>query len=94
MKEIEKLAIKVFSVIKPNSDILTDYDGKEDVLYINYLNSGLQMADFGRRFGDYIIRLKNGLIIGVTILNASEHYRKRFEDKPSILVKPITLVFA
>jgi uncharacterized protein YuzE len=94
MREIEELAIQIFSVIRPKSSLLTDYDEREDVLYINYCNSGPQMADFGRRFGDYIVRLKDGFVVGVTILNASEHYKKKFEDKPSILIKPTTIVFA
>lgn len=95
MREIEKVAIKIFSLLKPKSKILTDYDKSEDVLYINFVNSEPQKADFGRRFGDYIIRMKNdGTVVGVTILNAMEHFQKRFVDKPPILREPITLIFA
>ena len=85
MRNIKKLAAEVFSGILPASKILIDYDQPEDVLYINYLNSSPQEADFGRRFGDYIIRVKNGQIVGVTILNAKVHFQRRFEDIPTIL---------
>lgn len=94
MREIEKVAATVFHSMKPNSEILVDYDEKEDVLYINFLNSKPQKADFGRRFGDYVIRIKDGLVIGVTIISAMRHFKNGFDDAPTILSKPRTLVLA
>lgn len=94
MREIEKVAVTVFHSIKPKSDIFVDYDDVEDVLYVNFLNSDRQKADFGRRFGDYIIRIKNGFVIGVTIISAMRHFKKGFEDMPHILRKPTTLILA
>ena len=38
-------------------------------------NSPIQKADFGRRFGDYIVRVKDGFVVGVTILDATSHLR-------------------
>ena len=84
MKKISKVAMKFFSELRPNAKILVDYDTSEDVLYVNYLNSSPQKADFGRRFGDYIIRLKKGVVVGVTILNAKEHLNQDFKDLPRI----------
>lgn len=94
LREIEKIAAIVFQKIKPTSKILIDYDEREDVLYINFLNSDAQKADFGRRFGDYVIRIKDGLVVGVTIISAMRHYQKGFEDMPPILKEPVTLVLA
>lgn len=94
MREIERVATTVFGRIKPASDILIDYDEKEDVLYVNFLNSDPQKADFGRRFGDYIIRIKDGLVIGVTIISAKSHFRKGFDDMPPILKEPIRIALA
>jgi uncharacterized protein YuzE len=91
MRKLEKVAIEVFKVIKPNFKILTSYDSVQDVLYLNFVKSPPQEADFARRFGDYIIRIKDGRIIGITILNAKEHSQKRFEDSPSIIKKPSTI---
>jgi hypothetical protein len=42
----------------------------------------------GRRSGDYIIRIKDGRVKGVAILNAKRHLDKRFEDGPAILKMP------
>jgi uncharacterized protein YuzE len=91
MSLLEKVATAVFQAIKPDSHVVIDYDQEEDVLYINYTNSPLQPADFGRRFGDYIIRIRESLVIGVTILNAHIHFANRFSDKPSILKEPLTI---
>jgi len=91
MTAIVEVATDIFHTIKPDSKIIIDYDKKEDVLYINYHNSPLQKADFGRRFGDYIVRIKDGVVIGVTILNASLHFKRNFSDKPSILTEPVTI---
>lgn len=86
MKEIEKVAVEVFSQKKTAQKILAKYDMPDDVLYVNFLNSNAQKADFGTRLGDYIFRLKRNVIVGVTILNAMEHFRRRFEDMPSIIL--------
>ncbi len=94
MSEIIDVATNVFHAIKPDSEITIDYDEEADVLYINYHNSPLQKADFGRRFGDYIVRIRQTLVIGVTIINASLHLKKSFSDKPSILTEPFTLRIA
>lgn len=94
MTKIIEVATSKFSSIKPDSKITVDYDKVEDVLYINYRNSPIQKADFARRFGDYIVRIKDGRVIGVTILEASKHCKKNFEDKPTILKEPVTVVTA
>jgi len=94
MVDIKEVATEVFHIIKPDSSIIVDYDKEEDVLYVNFPNSPIQKADFGRRFGDYIIRIRHGLVIGVTILNASSHSKTRFADKPSILTEPTTVKIA
>ena len=70
--------------MKPKSKILVDYDRHNDVLYINFLNSDPQKADFGTRLGDYIIRMKENKVVGVTILNAREHFQRHFEDNPIV----------
>lgn len=88
---IKCMAMTVFHSIKPDSHITVDYDEVEDVLYVNFHDSPIQEADFGRRFGDYIVRIKQGFVIGVTVLNAQYHSDKQFEDKPSILTEPITI---
>ena len=92
--EIIALATNVFRSVKPNSKVIVDYDDVEDVLYVNYQNSPVQAADFGRRFGDYIVRVKNGFVIGVTILDAKLHFEKKFADKPLILSEPVTIRIA
>lgn len=89
-----KVATDVFQRVKPESHVIVDYDKVEDVLYVNFTNSPVQEADFGRRFGDYIVRIRQGLVIGVTILNAQYHYKRNFSDKPSILTAPITIRIA
>jgi uncharacterized protein YuzE len=94
MRKIEEVATTVFKTVKPNKNIVVDYDKEEDVLYINFPKSPIQVADFARRFGDYIVRIKDGTVIGVTIINAKQHLRKSFADKPSILVEPITVTIA
>ena len=94
MTKIEEVATNVFKNMKPNKNIIVDYDKEEDVLYINFPNSPIQVADFARRFGDYIVRIKSGVVIGVTIINAEQHSKKNFADKPSILVEPVTLSIA
>ena len=83
--EIEKTARATFSSRYPEDKILAKYDRDADVLYVNFLTSEPQKADFGRRFGDYIVRIKKGLVIGVTIINAMLHYDTRFNDCPPIL---------
>lgn len=88
MRKIEKVAATIFHNLKPDCDILVDYDEKEDVLYVNFLNSNPQKADFARRFGDYILRIKDGLVIGITILSAQRHFRSEFDDIPEMLKKP------
>ena len=85
MREIEKVAREVLACGKPVSKILVDYDKSEDVLYLNYLSSNPQEADFGTKIGDYILRFKKNFIVGVTILNAIEHFKKQFSDVPEIL---------
>jgi uncharacterized protein YuzE len=94
MSKIIEVATTAFRSIKPECKIVIDYDKAEDVLYINYKNSPIQKADFGRRFGDYVIRIKDGHVIGVTILEASKHCGKNFDDKPTILKEPMTIVTA
>jgi len=91
MSNIVEVATSIFHAIKPDSEIVVDYDRKVDVLYINFHSSPLQKADFGRRFGDYIVRIKQGLVIGVTVINASFHLKRSFSDKPSILTEPVTV---
>jgi len=91
---IAKVATDVFQTIKPESHVIVDYDNVEDVLYVNFTNSPVQEADFGRRFGDYIVRIRQGLVIGVTVLNAQHHYKMNFSDKPSILTAPVTIKIA
>jgi len=94
MRTIEKAAIEAFSGLNPDKKIIADYDKSEDVLYLNFVNSPPETADFGRCFGDYILRFKNnGLIVGITIVNAKEHYEKHFEDKPQSLVEPTLIHF-
>lgn len=85
MREIEKVAIAILGCGRPASKIMVDYDKLQDVLYINYLNSDPEEADFGTKVGDYILRFKKNFIVGVTILNAEEHLKKRFSDVPDIL---------
>jgi uncharacterized protein YuzE len=92
MINIKELAIQTFSICRPESKLIADYDKSGDVLYLNFLNSEPQEADYGRRFGDYILRIKGQAIVGVTILNAKEHFDKNFEDKPFFLAKQITLI--
>jgi len=84
MREIEKAAQRVFSALfsRPEAQTLVDYDKSEDVLYVNFLCSEPEAADFGRRFGDYIIRIKGRRVVGVTVINAIEHFDKHFEDIP------------
>jgi uncharacterized protein YuzE len=94
MNEIIEVATTVFQSIKPDSKVKINYDDEEDVLYINFPNSPAQKADFGRRFGDYIVRVKHGFIIGVTILDAKKHLKKNFSDKPPILTKPMIVKVA
>lgn len=84
-RDLENLAIEVFSSRIPKDKILADYDSDADVLYVNFLESSPQEADFGRKFGDYIIRFKNKIVIGITIINAIYHSDIRFIDVPSIL---------
>jgi hypothetical protein len=85
MREIEKLAITVLGCGRSASKVMVNYDRLEDVLYLNYLNSDPQKADFGTKVGDYILRFKRNVIVGVTVLNAKEHFRKQFSDVPDIL---------
>ena len=94
MKEMEKVAIEVFSHIKPKSEILVDYDTLADVLYINFLNSDPQKADFGTRLGDYIVRMKENMVVGITVINAKEHFQRRFEDNPILPGRPQAVVSA
>jgi uncharacterized protein YuzE len=94
MNNIAKVATDVFQAVKPESHVIVDYDKVEDVLYVNFTDSPVQEADFGRRFGDYIVRIRQGLVIGVTVLNAHTHYQIKFSDKPSILTEPITIRIA
>jgi uncharacterized protein YuzE len=91
MSNIIELATTVFHAIKPDAKIIINYDEEEDVLYINYTKSPILKADFGRRFNDYIIRIKNNSVIGVTILNAISHSKIRFNDKPLLLTEPVTI---
>lgn len=84
-KEIEDAARNVFSFRAPEDKILAKYDRDADVLYINFLESDPQKADFGRRFGDYIVRFKNKVVIGFTIINALYHFDVSFLDGPPIL---------
>ena len=92
MREIEKEAVEVFSCVSHGSEVMASYDRREDVLYINFLNTAPQEADFGTKLGDYIVRLKRNKIVGVTILNATEHFQRRFNDMPDILYEVILLV--
>lgn len=92
MREIEKVAVEVFSCVSHDSEVLADYDRSEDVIYVNFLNSSPQKADFGTKLGDYIVRFKKNKIVGVTILNAMEHSRKRFNDMPDVLCEMVVLV--
>jgi len=57
-----------------------DYDKEVDVLYIS-IGKKPQKADFARRLGDIILRFKDNLIIGITILNAQKFIAKVKEIK-------------
>jgi uncharacterized protein YuzE len=92
MNDIVKVATTIFHTIKPDSDIVVKYDRIEDVLHIDYTDSPVQKAGFGGRFGDYIVRVKQGRVIGVTILNAQRHFERNFSDKPPILTRETSLI--
>ena len=78
--------MQIFTCVRPKTEILANYDRSEDVLYVNFLSSAPQKADFGTKLGDYIVRLKKNEIVGVTVLNALEHFQKRFSDIPEIIL--------
>ncbi len=82
---IEKRAREAFSRAHPLDKILTRYDKDCDVLYVSFLKSEPEAADFGRCIGDYIIRVKDSRVIGVTVLDALSHLANNFADSPKIL---------
>jgi uncharacterized protein YuzE len=86
MKEIERKAVEFLADGRKKEKILANYDKVEDVLYINFLKSPPQEADYGHRVRDYIVRMKGREVVGVTILNAREHSLKNFSDIPEIVL--------
>ncbi len=58
-------------------ELLYKYDKEADVFYINFFNPPLE-ADDSRTIGPCIIRLKEGKVIGVTILD----WRQSSEGPP------------
>ena len=52
--------------------VITNYDAEGDILYINFHDPPLEADDTHRR-GDILFRVKNGELIGATILDYT-HY--------------------
>lgn len=57
--------------VAPKHTFWTTYDDNADVLYINFNQSGVA-DDSELTADDVIVRYKNGNIIGLTIMNASQ----------------------
>lgn len=94
MREIEKKAVELLADGRPREKIIANYDKVEDVLYINFLKSPPQEADYGHRVRDYIVRMKDREVVGVTVLNAQKHFLTDFKDIPEIVVDKTKRILA
>ena len=80
----KKAFVDMLLNFRKKAQFTMNYDGAEDVLYINFSGKPKE-ADDATQIGDYIIRCRNNEVIGITILNAREHSRMELIDAPEML---------
>ena len=92
----EKKLIDMLSNFKQETRLTIDYDAEEDILYIHTCGKPIE-ADDATQIGDYIIRLKNQVVIGITLLNARANSRIQLVGVPPELpqaLRDCRLVYA
>lgn len=76
IKQLQPLLPQIISLSKRKKSLYFDYDNEVDVLYVSF-QKPQQATDTEMVNDDVLLRKRNGDIVGVTIMHASNFHQSR-----------------